>query len=182
MKEAEKATQDGMPGQPFFDYWQSWYEKEWKPFFNMPQFGMTRYYQEHTNQNIDKYYELQAMLTEFSSLLCQPIEKSFQAVGGDVFSAGAQAGEADAGKAYYAKWISTLEKEYMTLFRSTEYVGCLNKAMKSLNDFIISRQTVLEDMLKLLPIPTNSEMDGLYKELYELKKRVRDLEKEQVQH
>ena len=33
------------------------------------------------------------------------------------------------------------------------------------------------DMLQNLPIPTNKEMDELYKDLYILKKRVKELER-----
>jgi polyhydroxyalkanoate synthase subunit PhaE len=68
----------------------------------------------------------------------------------------------------------------MELFRSPDYTQCLNKTMQSFNEFVMSRQKVLEDALKLLPVPTHSDMDGLYKEIYELKKRVREMEKEQV--
>jgi len=41
----------------------------------------------------------------------------------------------------------------------------------------MARHRMLTDMLQSLPLPTNKEMDELYKELYLLKKRVRELEK-----
>jgi hypothetical protein len=47
-----------------------------------------------------------------------------------------------------------------------------------MQDFILARNETLLDFLKLLPIPTNKEMDELYKEFHLLKKRVKELEKQ----
>ena len=182
MNDGKKATPAGSSGQGKYDYWHEWYENTWKPLFNIPQFGLTRYYQEHTYQSLDKYFQLQGTLTEFLDLLLQPFSKSFQDSQKILLEAALENTEIKDPKDFYAKWLSMLEKQYMALFRSPDYTQRLNKTMDSLNDFIISRQTVLEDVLQLLPVPTNSDMDGLYKELYELKKRVRELEKEQVMH
>ena len=49
--------------------------------------------------------------------------------------------------------------------------------MDALTAFIAARQEVLEDTLKSMPVPTTKDMDELYKEIYLLKKRIRELEK-----
>jgi archaellum component FlaC len=41
----------------------------------------------------------------------------------------------------------------------------------------VAKQEFLRDGLQQLPIPTNKDMDDLYKELYLLKKRIKALEK-----
>ena len=41
----------------------------------------------------------------------------------------------------------------------------------------IDLDQVIEESLKWYPIPTNSDMDSLYKTVYELKKEVRTLRK-----
>ena len=40
-----------------------------------------------------------------------------------------------------------------------------------------AKEEVLYDMLNTLPIPTNKDMDELYKEFHVLKKRVREQDK-----
>jgi polyhydroxyalkanoate synthase subunit PhaE len=182
MNDSKRATQESLSRQPMMEYWNTWYEKTCKPFFNIPQFGLTRYYQEHTYQSMDKYYQFQATLTELLDLLLKPVSKSLMDSQKIVFEAAAEKKEIKEPKDLYTRWLSILEKQFMELFQSPDYTHCLSKTMASFNEFIISRQTVIEDALKVLPIPTHSEMDGLYKEIYELKKRVRDLEKEQVMH
>ena len=180
MKEGRKAGQNN--GSGFYDQWQAWYAKTCQPFFNIPQFGLTRYYQEHTYQAMDNYCRLQATIAELLGLLSQPLQKSFLDAQKSLLEAGQEKKEIKNPKDFYTQWLSVLEKQYMELFRSPDYTRSLTKTMENLNDFMISRQTVIEDLMKTLPIPTHTDMDGLYKEFYELKKRVRDLEKEKVMH
>ena len=44
-------------------------------------------------------------------------------------------------------------------------------------EFKAKRDEIIQDFLSDLPIPSDKEMNELYKEIYRLKKRVRDLEK-----
>lgn len=182
MSNGKKSAHEGSAGQNMFDQWLSWYETTCKPVFNVPQFGLTRYYQEHTYQSMDKYHQFQGTLASFLDLLLQPVNKAFMDSGKSFFESSGNKAEMKEVKDFYTQWVSTLEKGYMELFRSPDYTQCLNKTMQSFNDFVISHQKVMEDALKALPIPTNSDMDGLYKELYELKKRVRELEEGKVMH
>ena len=45
-------------------------------------------------------------------------------------------------------------------------------------DFKMKSDEFMENVLSILPIPTNSEMKSLYKTVYDLRKDVRDLKKE----
>jgi polyhydroxyalkanoate synthesis regulator phasin len=74
-------------------------------------------------------------------------------------------------------WVKILEGHFMTLFQSPEYNKSLGETMIALEDYISARNRILQDMLQSMPVPTRKEMDDLYKEIYLLKKKVRDLEK-----
>lgn len=77
----------------------------------------------------------------------------------------------------YQEWMNISDKVYVSLFESNEYsklmaeVGAMQ--MKLRKD--IELQT--EKMFKDIPVATRSEMDDVYKTIYELKKKVRQLEK-----
>ena len=77
----------------------------------------------------------------------------------------------------YQEWLNISDKVYVSLFESSEYsklmaeVGSMQ--MKLRKD--IDLQT--EKMFKDIPVATRSEMDDVYKTIYELKKKVRQLEK-----
>jgi polyhydroxyalkanoate synthesis regulator phasin len=49
--------------------------------------------------------------------------------------------------------------------------------VNALADYSDARNAVFEDMLNQLPVATRSDMDDMARELYEVKKRLRKLEK-----
>lgn len=152
------------------------YEQELRQFFQVPQLGLNRYYQERFNNCVDKFNLMQVVGAEFLSILFLPFEKSFHVVQ-QKLDALAQEGKLPGeSKEYYNMFIRVLEGHYMTLFKSPEYNKALADLFKHLSEFIIARKEVLQDALQMLPVPTYKEMDELYKELYYLKKRVKDLE------
>jgi hypothetical protein len=164
--------------QDAFRAWSELYEKEFSQFLNVPQLGLTRFYQERVGRAVDKFNVLQADMAEFLHIFYLPMEKSFKVLQEKVATL-AEEGDLPADtKDVYRLWIKILEGHYMTLFKSAEYTQALNKTIDSLEEFMVAREDVLLDVLKMYPVATNKDMDELYKEIYLLKKRVRTLEKE----
>ncbi len=156
--------------------WFDFYEKECSRVLNIPQLGLTRYYQERAAHAVEKFNCFQIALTQFVSLLSEPVASSVQFWREGVNSARNNAEGSDL-KARYQSWIQRLESVYMELLKSPEYCSAMSNVLKALRDYKVSKQLVLIDMLQELPIPTHKDMDELYKELYTLKKRVKELEK-----
>jgi class III poly(R)-hydroxyalkanoic acid synthase PhaE subunit len=154
------------------------YEKEFRQFLFIPPVGLTRFYQERTSLAIDKFHRFQAAMTEFLQLLYLPMEKSLKVLQNEIAELGKKGELPQDPKAYYERWIRILEGHYMTLFKSPEYTAVMGKTLGALQEFSMAKRAVLEDLLGALPVPSQKEMDSLYKELYTLKKRVNALEKE----
>ena len=72
-------------------------------------------------------------------------------------------------RALYQLWIQKLEDHYMALLRSDDYMNTLRQTLNSLHDFRAARAEFFMDQLQNLPIPTNRDMDELYKDLHILK-------------
>ncbi|AFM27206.1 poly(R)-hydroxyalkanoic acid synthase subunit PhaE [Desulfomonile tiedjei] len=153
------------------------YEREFRHFFHIPQVGLARGYQEHFNAAVDRYNLFQTSLTEFLSLLYLPLEQSLKMMQDKLAEMTDSGKLPDDSKEYYRMWIKILENHYATLFKSPEYLETLRKTLDSVNEFIIARSQILQDTLKVLPVPSQQEMDELYKEIYLLKKKIRNLEK-----
>jgi len=159
------------------------YEKEFGQILNMPQLGLTRVYQERVNQTIEKFTQFQRALTEFIQLLLIPMEKAYNTVQEEIKNVEKKGKEVFRdSKTYYQFWIKIMEENYMVLLKSDEYTEKLGETMKALHDYKIIRMQFLMDVLQDLPIPTNKDMDELYKDLYLLKKRVKELEKKVKSH
>ena len=157
--------------------WTDIYQKEFSQYLNMPQIGLGRFYQEKALQAIDKSNMFQAAVSEFLHVLYLPIEKSLKIVQQKI-SEMADTGELeDNPKVYYRMWIQTLEGCYMELFKQPEFPDALRKTLQALNEFYRSRQAVINDLLRSLSVPTQDDLDELYKEIHVLKKRLRNKEK-----
>ncbi len=158
--------------------WTQLYETELRKIFNIPQLGLTRFYQEKMIRSVDKFNMFQTNLTEFLRLLSLPMEKSFQVMQEKLTELADEGNLPEDSKAYYQMWIKILEGYYMTLFQSSEYTKILNKTLYSMSEFSNAKKELLQDtLLYMLPVPTQKEMDELYKEIYLLKKRIKELEK-----
>ena len=158
--------------------WTKLYETELRKFFNIPQLGLMRFYQEKMIRSVDKFNMFQSCLTEFLRLLSLPVEKSFQVMQEKLTELADTGNLPEDSKAYYQMWIKILEGHYMTLFQSSEYTKILNRTLHSMSDFSEAKKELLQDtLLYMLPVPTQKEMDELYKEIYILKKRIKELEK-----
>ena len=160
-----------------FRTWADIYEKEFKQFLNVPQLGLTRFYQEKGNRALDKYMVFQNALAEFSRLLALPITRSFNVLQAEVGELAEKGELPEDSKAYYNMWIKILEGHYMTLFQSPEYVSSLGHTLAAMSEFTQARDDLIEDFLGTLPIPGQKEVDELYEEIYLLKKRIKTLEK-----
>jgi polyhydroxyalkanoate synthase subunit PhaE len=163
-----------------FAAWKEIYEKEFRKFLNVPQLGLTRFYQERLNRFMDETNLFLAALSEFVRVFYAPVEKSLNVMQQKVEEM-LEAGEIpDNFKELYIMWIKNLEGHYMTLLKSPQYTRVLNRMLQNLVRFKNARNELILDAFENLPIPTNREMDELYKELYHLKKRVAALEKDRA--
>ena len=165
-----------------FKVWRELYEKEVRPFFKMPQLGLTRLYQERFNTAMDESNRFQSTATEFLHLLWLPFEKSFKVMQERIQILLEEGKLPDNSKDLYQMWIKILEGHYMVLFKSAEYNALLGRTLDAMNDFSQARRQLLEDALSTLPVATRKDMDELCKELYLLKKRIKVLEKENRSH
>ena len=165
-------------GEDAVKMWTQVYETELRKIFTMPQIGLTRFYQEKMNQTIDKYNIFQTRVAEFLQILSLPVEKTFQVMQEKLTELADEGNLPEGSKAFYQMWIKILEGHYMTLFQSVEYTKILNQTLYAMSEFSEAKKELLQStLLYMLPVPTQKEMDELYKEIYLLKKRIKALEK-----
>lgn len=153
------------------------YDEEFSKYLKVPQIGLSRFHQERSLHVVDKYNSFQLELSEFLHILYLPLEKSLKNLQEKITEMAETGNLDDKAKTYYKLWIKLLEGEYMELFQQPEYADAMGKALSALNEFVKARQIVIEDALKQVNIPTNTDLDELSKEIYLLKKRLRILEK-----
>ena len=160
-----------------FRMWTDIYEKEFRQFLHVPQLGLLRTYQEKVNEAVDKYALFQASQSEFLRLLAMPFQRSVQVMQEKLTEMAEQGTLPADTKEYYTLWIKVLEGHFMTLFQNPEYVETLGRTINDLAEFTAARDAALEDMIGLLPVAKKSDVDELSRDLHELKRRLRRLER-----
>jgi len=160
-----------------FRAWTDIYEQEFGRFFKIPQLGLARFYQEKMNAVMDKYNIYQATMAEFQRLLYLPITRSFSVLQEKLGKIAQENPLPEDPKTYYHMWVKILEGHYMTLFQSPEYIETLGKTLNATSEFTKAKNDIIQDMLSSFPIPTEKDVDELYREIYLLKKRIKALEK-----
>jgi poly[(R)-3-hydroxyalkanoate] polymerase subunit PhaE len=154
------------------------YGEEFRKLLNIPQLGLTRFYQERANLAVEKFSKFQSAINEFLVVLLKPTGKAFQEMQDEVRRLSEQGEDIlQDTKKYYQLWMKKMEDQYLKLLRSQEYTESLGKTLAALKDYRVAREQWMMDLLQDVPVPTNKDMDELYKELYELKKKIRKLEK-----
>lgn len=152
------------------------YDAEFKKLLNIPQLGPAREYQEKMNRYLDRFALLQSALAEFLHQLYAPMKASyvtFQSRLADLAEARQLPGDA---KAYYQLWLKTLEGHYMTALRAPEYLGALSKTLAAAANYTIAKKDLLNDLMHRLSLPAPGDIDALYKDLHDLKKRLKAVE------
>jgi hypothetical protein len=87
-------------------------------------------------------------------------------------------------KQSYTEWIKILEGHYMELLKSQEYTHVLNDFIGSLAAYKSVKNEVINVFIKDLQIPTNTEMDEVYRDIYTMKGKIKELTRqiETLQH
>lgn len=163
-----------------FRLWTDIYEREFRRFFQVPQLGLMREYQEKAYQAADKFNLLQSNLAEFLRMLGLPFSRSMQVMQEKLIELAEKGELSDDTNAYYQMWVKVLEGHFMTLFQTPEYVETLARTVNALADFTAAKDAALEDMMGMLPVARKTEMDDMARELYEVKKRLKKLEKKLI--
>ncbi len=162
----------------FLQDWTDAYKKEFQQYFKIPQIGMGRFYQERVLNAADKHNLFQAAFSKFLQQLYLPMEEAFQHLQ-KIISEHAKAEQLDEDpKNYYRMWIKILEERYMLLFKRSDFSEAVGHTLRALNEYSQAKQAVVNDILNQYAIPTHSDLDELYKEIYLLKKRMRRYEKQ----
>lgn len=161
-----------------FESYREWYVNELQKYLYTPKLGLPRELQEKSSTLIDKTHIFQTHLSELLFLFTLPMAKANRMMQ-KKFKIMLKDGELpeDSSEAYN-QWIRELEEHYMELLKSEEYTKVLNHTITSLVDYRELKTDLMSGVLKEMQIPSNKEMDEVYKDLYQMKKQIRMMGRE----
>ncbi|MBF0344384.1 MAG: hypothetical protein HQL06_09165 [Nitrospirae bacterium] len=153
------------------------FEKTFGKAFKAPQVGKDREKLELMLKTMDLYSVYTAKSAEFQHNMMLAGEKAMKKVI-DTVAEKIKAGETvKSYNDFYKIWSEINENEYFSLFNTEEFSKIQGQLLDSALEFRKYNHKLIELYLADLPIPTRTEMDDVYKTIYDLKRKVRSLEK-----
>ncbi len=152
------------------------FDAEFKKLLNIPQLGPARESQEKLNRYFEHFNRLQSALAGFLHQLYGPLKvayESFQSKLADMMEAGELP---DSAKAYYQLWLKTLEGFYMIKLKSPEFLEALSETLAAAAHYTQSKKELQNDLMRRFSLPSSADVNALYKELYDMKKRLKAIE------
>ena len=143
--------------------------------FGVPALGKDREKIEHLSACAKAMVEFAAAAIEYQRMMQKTAAEANQKLGKIMVEKTAAGEKFDKFDDFFSLWIDTNEKEFNALFYGEEFSAKRN-AMSSAG-FAVRKlyHELIEDQLADLPIARRSEMDEVYKLIYDLRKEVKGL-------
>jgi class III poly(R)-hydroxyalkanoic acid synthase PhaE subunit len=162
--------------QEFYDQWLNTYKATIGKLVEMPAVGPAREKSEKMMKGFSTFANLYAAGMDTSSNLQKVFMEAMQKV--QEKSAVDMDGEfsPEKYKEFYDIWIQTYSETFKDFAKSGHFTSDLGKLNSHLMDFQkYNREMLEENYLKSMNLPTKTEIDEINKELYSLKKTVKEL-------
>jgi class III poly(R)-hydroxyalkanoic acid synthase PhaE subunit len=162
--------------QDFFDMWLKVYNATTGRLVEMPALGPAREKSEKIMKGFSTFANLYAAgmdsSSNFQSVFMEAVRKVQEKTGSEM------EGEISPEKCkdFYKIWIETYSETFKEFMKSGHFAADMGKLNSHLMDFQkYNREMLEENYLKPMNLPTKTEIDEINKELYSLKKTVKEL-------
>lgn len=160
-----------------FESFRELYRSELQKYLKVPKIGLPREYHERFSELADKSTLFFSHLIELVYQFTTPFERTNRVMQ-DKIKKMLEGGElVEDPKQVYNDWIKILEGHFLDMLKSKEYTDVLNNTITSLAAYKGVKNSVTDVFLKEMQIPTGREMDEVYKDIYTMKKKIRELAK-----
>ncbi|MDJ0763607.1 MAG: poly(R)-hydroxyalkanoic acid synthase subunit PhaE [Myxococcota bacterium] len=174
---------EGAPTKTVKDTYLAWlasYEKTLGRFVNMPTIGPARESIEIVERNIDAALKYQAAASDFYSKLFQTTMAALDEVARESRDLLDEEVDDQTVDRLYMLFLDIGERHYQEFFSSPLFGQSLKAMVNTSLDFHKAKNDLIEEMLDPTPVVTQSQADEIHQEIYRLKKRVFELERNQA--
>ncbi|MCT4593361.1 MAG: hypothetical protein N4A57_03690 [Anaeromicrobium sp.] len=161
----------------FTRLWKENYERSFGKFFDMPTLGLNRNYFEVNLKSMESYINYINTTNEFTSTLYKVAYETMENIVSESLNIIKENKEPQSFREFYEYWWRKNEEAYNNLFNTDDFAKLLAHVVDSGATFKKDFDNLLEQQFSFLPFPLKSDLNSLYKTVYDLKKQVRELSK-----
>lgn len=162
----------------FIKLWKDNYEKTFSKFLNIPTMGINREYMERQLESMDTFVKYITILGEFSATIFSVGEETMEEILKNYMEMLKEGNQPKTFKEFYEYWSKENDKAYDKLFNTDDFSKLLAEVVDQSMVFKMKLDGLMEDYISFMPVPTRTEMNSLYKTVYELKKELKNAKKE----
>ncbi|GAB4306950.1 MAG: hypothetical protein Kow0090_21970 [Myxococcota bacterium] len=160
----------------FYEDWKKAYESSVGRLLKIPPVGFTREMTEKYTRSIDSLIKYQGALAGFYFEMFRPGIEAVNEIANKAVELSKEEVSPESYRKFYNYAMSIYENKFDKLFKTDDFVKTINITLDASLDFWENYQKLVEEQLKTLPIPTRSEMNEVYQELYRMNKKLSELE------
>ncbi|MDR3177128.1 MAG: hypothetical protein LBU06_11430 [Desulfovibrio sp.] len=162
----------------FLNVWQENYEKSFGTLLNSPTYGKEMEFWRLLKASLDRFIKYDIAARKFSSRLAEIMQDATKRALEDYVDMHAKGTQPKTFEEFYKYWVRLVSDSYQKVLSSDDVSILAGNMVDAMSKFKIEFDKLCEVYLSVLPIPKNSDMDALYKTVYELKKELRALKQE----
>ena len=164
--------------QEFFNLWLKLYEDTFGKLVSMPTLGPTREKSEKLMKGFSTFVNLYTTWMELNINFQNVFMEAMRQVNEKTIAKMDKENSPDKYRDFYRIWIETYSDTFKEFMKSDHFTSDNGKLMSYFMDFQkYSKDIFEENYLKPMNLPTKTEIDDINKELYSLKKIVKELTK-----
>ena len=147
-----------------------------KKMLEIPPVGITRPYQEKINTALDKMAGFHSATMDFLYCTMLPVEEATLFTLRELAKQSESMKSPEDMKKIYDTWIKALEQEYQDLFKTDRYKRVIAKIFNAMGEFRGAYRELVLDMIHLAGLPFGREVDDLCKDVFTMKKKMKEFE------
>ncbi len=163
----------------FFELWKNQFDKTFGAILLSPSVGLNKELIEQQSKTFEAFIDLILLSADFTSGIYAVQNENLDDMIKKYFEMAEQNTQPKTFHEFFIYWSNELEKIFDSYFATPEYSKLLGQLSSVAMDYKMEMQKLVEKYLSDTPIVTRSEINSLYKTIYELKKEVKALKKSQ---
>ena len=157
-------------------YWDI-YEKTFGTVLQSPSLGYTREFNNKLFKSFDAWINFYKANFEYQVVLVDVWLKAFEELTRELASSQEKGETLQNWQQFLQVWSSVFDRVFAQTFRSADALEIQGKFLNSAMTSRLYQQQLMEVFLKMLDLPTRSEVDEIHRSIYEMSKEIKRLKK-----
>ena len=162
----------------FLESWKEMYKNSMAKIINMPAIGSNRVTVEKMMKFLDGYVDFVSEVNEYSLLVSNMLTETMEKLLKHLSELHTEGKQPQTFMEFYNIWSQFNERAFETVFSTDEFAKVMNDAVASGSKLKSMFDDLAQDMLAYLPLPNRRDFDSVCEEVFQLRKRVKEQEKE----